>query len=521
MVETESLAFVNGRVLTEAGEVEALLIEGGQVVAVGSSTAIARASPTGVHRTHLGGRLVLPGLIDAHMHLKECVTAEAGVDLRPCRTIAELVERLAASARTEPLGPILGWGWDQEHLAEHRYPTRAELDRVSADRPVVAYRICRHVAVANSPALEFAGLSERSPDPPRGHLGRDAGGLDGLLAEAALLALRPLEAAVFAARPHLVRELLERAASYGLTTLAPLSAEPGELSVVEDALRRVGYPVRLRAFVRAGAQLSPARLASLRTGTALRVVGVKIHADGSLGARTAWLSEPYSDLPDELPWGHVAPEELEEAVRGATARELPVAIHAIGDRALANALAVLASERTVGSPRVEHASLVPPDLLEELVRRRPIVVVQPRFVTSDAWIPERLGPERARFTYRFRTFLARGLTVAGSSDAPIEPLDPWTGLQAAVAPRPPWAPGEELSAEQALGLYTTGAAPAVGGGVGTLAPGAPADFVVLTSPRLAAAIDLGAAGVEATYRDGIASYVRSNSTAGESPTRRG
>jgi hypothetical protein len=245
-------------------------------------------------------------------------------------------------------------------------------------------------------------------------------------------------------------------------------------------------------------------------GCLVRVSGVKAITDGSFGARTAWLSEPYDDLPSETGFPVGSSDELADGIAEAGRLGLQVALHAIGDRAVYRVLRLLQVANAGPTPRIEHASLVPPNLYPMLDRVRPHLVVQPRFVVSDSWLPERLGTVRARFAYPFRSLLDRGYRLAGSSDAPVESFDPWTGIAAAVH-RGDRRPGgrdrggsEQISVEAAVRLYTIGAGAALEEpGLGTLEAGAPADLVRLSTTTLEAALAAGRGAVAETWRDGV------------------
>jgi predicted amidohydrolase YtcJ len=502
-----AVAWVNGRVYTGHRWVEALLVEGDRVVAASTSSEVRRGRPTGTTTVDLAGRWVLPGLIDAHLHLARSVLAPLGVDLNGVTSVRALVARVRRRLEGGRHEPLLGWGWDQERFSERRWPSRDDLDKLPTDRPIVLHRHCLHAAVVNSAALEMVGLDDASADPPRGRLGRSDGRLDGLLFEDALARLRPLEAKAFDLAVPGVRRFFDRAASVGLTTIAPMTADPREIRAAVGAYDREPLPVRLRWYVRADRLSALSSRISARERDDVRLSGVKIVADGSLGARTAWLEEPYSDAPDEsgLPLGTA--QEMTASVRSATARRLPVAVHAIGDRALRRVVEVLEAERTIGTPRIEHASVTPPILVDALAHLGASIVVQPHFLPSDAWLPKRLGDGRARWTYAFRTLRDRGLTVAGSSDAPVEPIDPWTGVNAAVAPRPTYSKGEELLPQEAVEMYTSAAGRALGEPwLGTLEPGAWADLVVLGVHGWETLLERGAAAIQETYRGGALTY---------------
>lgn len=514
MTDAAGGAWVNGRVLTGTRSVEALLVEAGQVVVAGSDEQVRRARGTGTPVADLGGRVVIPGLIDAHVHVGRTLLMRHGLDLSDVRSRGELLERVAqANAGRTGLTPLLGGGWDETPWPDRRYPTREELDTAAGDLPVVLYRHCEHIAVVNSATLDQIGVDASSPDPPRGRLGRANGDLDGTLAEGALGLLRPIEESAMLAHRTALPDLLRETARFGLTSLAPVLVGSAELDLLHGAAVAPDCPVRFRVYVRPEA-LPAARDRPKCPGEGgLRVAGVKLVADGSFGARTAWLEEPYHDAPGETGFSLLGERAFTEAIAAAAAEDLPVAVHAIGDRALHQVLTILRSDPGAGTPRVEHASLTPPPLITELLRLRPDLVVQPRFVPSDTMLPERLGPERCRWTYAFRTLSDHGLLLAGSSDAPVESLDPWTGIAAAVAPRTGPSRGEELLVSEALDLYTLNAGRVLGDpGLGTLEPGAPGDLVILDANSWEAAVGMGRAAVRSTYRAGRPTYERPRAT---------
>jgi predicted amidohydrolase YtcJ len=239
---------------------------------------------------------------------------------------------------------------------------------------------------------------------------------------------------------------------------------------------------------------------------------VKAFADGAFGPRTAWLSSPYSDETAGS-GGPVGDDRvIAERLASAAGAGLAPAVHAIGDRGLARALGMVAP--WTGDPdrppaRIEHAALTPPELLTSLASVRPFLVVQPGFLLSDHWLGRRLGRDRARWAYAFRTLIDHGLSLAGSSDAPFDPLDPWRGIRAAVRRSDAWgrsanpSPLEALTAEEALGLYTRSAAGALGDPtLGHLEAGAPGNLVVLDTPNLEGALSGDRVPVAETWVEG-------------------
>jgi len=242
------------------------------------------------------------------------------------------------------------------------------------------------------------------------------------------------------------------------------------------------------------------------------VVGTKGFADGAFGPRTAWLSEPYADRPGECGIAVESDEAISEALAFAENLGLAPAMHAIGDRAIVRALRLIAPYvAREGAPvRLEHVALTPPGVLSALDEVRPALVVQPGFVWSDGWLPQRLGPERVRWAYAFRTLADRGHLLVGSSDAPYDPADPWRGVRAATARRDevgrsanPY-PGEALALEEAVALYTRHGGRALGEpDLGSLEVGGAADLIVLTVPGLSDALRAGASAVRETWVAGV------------------
>lgn len=407
-----------------------------------------------------------------------------------------------------PHGPILGWGWDQENLEEKRYPTRDDVDRIPTERPIILRRVCGHAAVLNSAALDTLKVGENPEDPPGGIYGRDPQGrLTGLLFDNALVPLFHFSLQALRAGPEQVRRTLDYAASMGLTTLVPVESPSDEIEIAADLASKAPLPTRLRFYI--DMRDLDAAPSFLRKGgdEDWRLVGMKAETDGSFGAHTALLVENYSDQPTTgIPlWSD---EELAAGLERSRELGLQPALHAIGDRAMDRALRLLEALPSAGRPRIEHASLTPPSLFHRLDRVRPFLVVQPHFVVTDWWVPQRLGAERARWTYAFKTLADRGHPLAGSSDSPVEPLDPWTGLEAAMNRAPgtvfgDLTAGERLSAERAMTLYTKGCGESVlEPRLGILAPGSPADYLVLETASLDAAIQVGRKALMETWHDG-------------------
>ena len=511
MGSTDDTLLYDGRVLTggpsTAGSV---LVEGGRVIAVGTRRELLRQRGRGTGLLDLRGALVVPGLIDSHLHLGELVRARAGVDLRGARTRKAFEARLRAWAEGHPDGPILGSGWDQDAFGGGAWPHRRWIDALVPDRPVLLDRVCRHVTVVNSRALERMGWAAGQGDPPGGRVGRDPDGSpNGLLFDRAVEPLAPWREEFLERRAGAVREELERLAALGVTEIGAMSVGPEELELLLRLDRADPLPIGVAAYLHAD-RWSAAALPRPPSGAPnVAVAGVKAHLDGALGPRTAWLEAPYDDAPLER--GLPAPSsEARSAVLSAAAdRGLAVALHALGDLAVRAAVELLAGLRPPGGGRIEHASVTPPELLGRLRRSGATVVIQPSFRWSDRWLAARLGAPRARFAHAFRTLLDRGVSLAGSSDAPVESPDPWEGLRAAVRSAPHLRSDETLPARTALELYTRGGARALGRpDLGAIRPGAWADMVVLSVARWPEAIARGGAAVRSVWRHGVGRSVR-------------
>jgi predicted amidohydrolase YtcJ len=489
-------AWVNGRVFTGSGFAEGFLVEGGKVRFVGPDDAVRRARGPGSDVVDLRGRLVLPGLIDLHMHLTDTALQREGVDLRGARSREEVAERVRGRLTSGSSVPLIGFGWDSALWPDPRELTRDELDRLSSEQPIVLHQVSMHAAALNSRALTDLGIAEPAIDPPGGRFGRyGTGRLNGLLYDSALAGLytSPLSREWVRVNQPAFRRLLDEASRLGLTTICPVSASPEEIEATA-ALAEKELPIRVRFYLDLRSLGRYPSLPAPRPDSGWRVVGVKAITDGALGTRTAWLNAPYADAPEESGFPIWDDADLERGLRDAKALGLQPALHAIGDRALERVVALLSRVETPGTARIEHASMTPPALWADLEKLRPLLVVQPHFVETDRWLMTRLGPERARWTYAFRTLTDHGFPLGGASDSPVEPLDPWTGLRAAVsrAPRSEFGrltASERLAPIEAFKLYTWNAGPILGDlGLGRLAVGSSADFVITSTLSLDAAL---------------------------------
>ena len=497
---------------------EAMAIKDGAILALGDESDVKRFVGPGTHVIDLEGRAVLPGLSDAHVHGLALGRSLGWVDLSDASSISELVGKLGERVgRLRPGEWLVGFGWDHERFEERRLPTKRDLDLISAQRPIVLFRKCWHLCVVNSAVLGLIEPGEMEELLSRGLALAEPGTNEpsGVLLEDALDVVRrlmpePSELDVLRA----VRRAIREALSKGLTCLHWIAERPEELAIIM-ALRARGE-LKIRLYLLFPVWMLEHLLAlGLRTGFGdpwVRIGAVKLILDGSLGARTAYLREPYSDAPGErgkLPYRE---EELREIALKAHKAGLQLAIHAIGDGAIELALKVLSE--LPGGPssmrhRLEHASVLDPGLIDEMARLGVVASVQPRFVVSDFWVDERLGISRARWAYPFRSLLRAGVILAAGSDAPIEPIDPFEGVRAAIGEAQ--REEERISLWDALRAYTLGAAYASfqEGFYGSLSPGRAADLAVLScGPEELRSGELEEVQVDATFVLGRLAYSR-------------
>jgi hypothetical protein len=348
-------------------------------------------------------------------------------------------------------------------LSERRLPGKRDIDDISSDNPVVLTRVCGHISLLNSVAIRVLGLEGvRGP----GYEIDESGSLTGIIGEGAqedAFGRMPKRSSQECLEDILSAEL--EAARCGLATLHCVLSEDGykqELEALASLAVLGNASLRYRVYVpfQAVGYLAESGLRTKLNNERLRVNGVKMYADGSLGASTAALREPYADDPENVGVLRHSDDELAELVGRADSENYQVIIHAIGDRAIEQAVSALSSVSGGRNPRrhrVEHASLLPKDLRSKMRKHDICATVQPSFIVSDSWAARRLGEERVNDLYPLRSMLDEGIVASGSSDAPVEPLSPIVGMWAAMV-RGGYAEQEKLSLPQSVALYTNNAA---------------------------------------------------------------
>lgn len=485
--------------------VQAVAVAGGRVIAFGSDADVMNTAGPGTRVVKLEGRTVLPGLIDAHLHLLGYAMTLDKLAVDGMKSLEAVKRTVADRVAGRPAGEwIIGRGWDQDRWLEKREPTRHDLDQVSPDHPVYLQRNCHHVGVANTAALRLAGITKDTPDPEGGQIDRDplTGEPTGMLREHAQgLILRVLPDMPHERRRELLRQAINEALSYGITQVHTddVDRSAGGFDEAEDLFGMVGpegIPFRVTQMIPVG-MLKEATERGIKTGSGTewyRYGQVKIFADGSLGGRTAALLEPYTDDPSTKGLYMYSDGEFKALVAEAHRLGNQVGCHAIGDGAAQLFIdAVAEAERATPRPdsrhRLIHCQIMNEQQMDRMKTLGMVADIQPVFLKSDGyWFTERVGEKRARTSYAWRTLLEKGIPLCGGSDAPIEPLNIWFGVYAAVTrqdlngyPAGGWQPEQKLSVAEALDMYTTGASYSTfeEGFKGALAPGMAADLVVV------------------------------------------
>lgn len=508
---SNSVALYGGTVVTLDGKntiTPAVLISDGKVALTGSDAAVLVATPRGAAKINLGGRTVIPGMTDSHMHLHSYGFAIQRLRLNDCPSIAEMTRLVAERAAQVPAGEwILGRGWDQDFFAEKRFATRDDLDHVAPNHPVLLTRCCGHASVANSLVLQIAGITDATPDPEGGHIQRDAAGrATGVLIDrAAGLVTEKIPAPAYEQKKRALGLAIERALAAGLVAVHP--DDVGTSGSFETSARLYhelaaeGRTIRVYQDVsgRALPELLERGLVTGDGNDVYKVGAIKLFADGSLGALSAALREPYVGAPDNRGLTIHDQETFTQMVTEAHAAGMQVAIHAIGDRAMDNSLdAIEAALAKYPRPnhrhRIVHCQIMSKDLIERFARVGVVADIQPRFLQTDKrWAEERVGVERCRTSYAWKSLAAAGVPTAGGSDAPVEPLEPLLGIYSAVTreaveggPRGGWFPDEKLTPEEALRLFCLGGAYAAfeEGRRGSIETGKLGDVVVLSDNPL-------------------------------------
>jgi predicted amidohydrolase YtcJ len=482
---------------------EAVAIHGNRIFALGTTTEIKKLASNTTKIINAKKRLVLPGFNDAHTHFLSGGFQLSSVDLRDANTPQEFAERIRLFASKLPKGRwITGGDWDHERWPDAKLPTKELIDSFTPDIPIFVNRLDGHMALANSLALELAGVTRQTLDPPGGVIVRDpkTGEPTGILKDAAQsFVWKVVSPSTFDEKLGAARAASEYAARLGVTSVQDMSAG-ADVGVYQTLLDRGELKTRIYAVspLPAWERLAATGVRAHFGSEMLRVGGLKGFSDGSLGSTTALFYDPYRDDPGTsgIPGDEMFPEgAMLERVLKADRAGLQIMIHAIGDRANDLILSIFEqAEKENGVRdrrfRIEHAQHLRSQDIPRFSRDRVIASMQPYHAIDDGrWAEKRIGKERAKTTYAFRSLIDSGTTLAFGSDWTVAPLNPILGIYAAATRRTldgknskGWVPEQKISVEEAVRAYTVGSAYAEFQETvkGTITPGKLADVVLLS-----------------------------------------
>jgi predicted amidohydrolase YtcJ len=486
---------------------QAVAVRGDRIQAVGENAEILRLKGPQTQVIDVGGKFLMPGFNDAHVHLSEGGSQALNVDLVGVKSLDEFRARIRANAEKAAPGDwILGGGWDENLWPVKTVPTRWDVDEVSGDHPVFLGRVDGHIAVANTRALKLASITIASRDPKGGKIDRDANSQPtGILRETARQAVfDAIPAPTHDKRRQAMERALAQAAQWGVTSVQDNSATWEDFQVLEEIEKDGKLTARVSEWLPFNDSLDkleskrkqhPASDLMLHTGM------LKGFMDGSLGSHTAALLEPYSDDPTNSGLPRYDAPKLNDMTKERVLAGFQVGLHAIGDKGVQMALDAFAEAQKAAKEkkvkaanggddyrmRVEHAQVVTP---QQVVRFRDLKVIasmQPCQLLSDMkWAESRLGAKRAEYSYAWAEFLKLGVPLAFGTDYPVEPITPFRGLYAAITRKSEdgkaeYFPDQKISMDQAIAGYTTGSAFAefAEKQKGLIVPGMLADLVVL------------------------------------------
>lgn len=516
--------YYNGLIRTSAqpgSVVKWLLVKDGKVEAVGKKLPL----PAGATLVDLRGRVLLPSLTDAHAHIADIGEELSEVDLTAAKTPEEAASMTKDFATKHPTeGALVGNNWDQSSWPGQAFPNRATLDALFPDRSVILYRVDGHSAWLNTFALHAFHIWEKKSDPEGGKIVRDAKGEPtGVLIDTAMKELSVLSGQTSDEETdEHIKVAVEEALSMGITSIHDAAATPRQVEAIRRLLKGGRLSFRFYEMVHTDdPQELPKILArgiekDSENGR-LTVRAVKLFADGAMGSRGAAFEEPYSDDPGNRGLLQMSEEELERNMRAIDAKGFQIAVHAIGT--LGNQVTIDAFEKALGSkirekrPRLEHAQVLTLAQIRRIAKLGIIASMQPIHCTSDMkWIEKRIGRKRARYSYAWASVLNAGIPLAFGSDAPVDDLNPWHGMFAAIRrqtadfkPSTGFNPQERISLPEAYRAYTEGAAFARFSEkeLGSLQKGKWADFIIVAKdPFKASPRKLRDMQVEETYVGG-------------------
>jgi predicted amidohydrolase YtcJ len=479
--------------------VESVVVENGRIIDLGSHHEInLQWGRAGSKMVDLGGKMVTPGLIDSHLHLSGLVFNFIDLDLTGTKSKTEMLGKIKQKADTiEPGNWLIGMGWDENLFTEGTTPTIEELDYVAPHCPIFLKRICYHAFLVNSKALEMIDYHPSKEVPKGGSVVLDPQtkkptGM--LLESASQLITKHIPEKTYEELKNGLGLGMKFAIKKGLTSVH--TNDPAYLGGLEQTYKMYDELINQEKYdLRCNLLIDYPFLPALKEkgmfggfgNEKLQIGAIKIFADGAFGRRTALLSEPYNDEPSQYGEAMQTQDVLFNMVKDAREQFFPIAVHTIGDQALENVLDILDQFPKVNyRDRIIHTSLVREDLVKRLADPSRIADIQPRFVVGDyPWVIDRIGKDRERHLYAWKTLLSEGVLCAGGSDTPVEPVDPLLGIHAAVTRKTPghletWNESQKISMLEAVKLFTIGGAYATNEEAkkGTISRGKLADMTV-------------------------------------------
>ncbi len=501
--------YFNGKIYVERDRfVDAVLVEDGVISKIGTYEEVTEGLCPKCEKEliDLGGKTMIPGFNDSHQHLLNSGRAMSNVRLAGSTKLTDLIERgreFIASRELVPGDVIVGSGWNQDYFTdEARMPTRYDLDKISTEYPIIFSRACGHISVANSKALELAGITRDTEPLPGGVIYHDENGEpNGLTSENAQRQVRKIVPSTSV--DTVVRNLkvgMKYAAAYGITSVQPNDIRTADYKIImegydklyetyPDAIRvyhqsNIPDPVLFREFLESGHQTG--------AGNDMQKFGpLKLFVDGSLGARTAWMKKPYADDPSTSGVPTMTDEQLDELVQIADSHDTQVAIHAIGDAAIQQVLdaysKVIEGRNNKNRHAVIHVQVTDQAMLDTFYNKDILAQVQPIFIDYDMnVIYDRVGKELAETSYNFGTLFRMGVHTSYGTDSPVEDMQPFHNLYCAVTRKrlredKVYLPGERVDIYDAIDQYTIGSAYCSfdEDRKGRIKPGYLADFAVL------------------------------------------
>lgn len=501
--ESADIVFLNGKIYTLDENnplAEALAVKGDKIVFTGSNEKVKEKIGKETLVVDLEGKTVIPGLIDAHVHFFSYGSSLKELNFVGTKSISEILEIVKRNLPNYKKGEwITGHGWDHEDWEKKEFPTYKEISEITPDNPVYFTRVDGHAGWANKKAMEIAGITKETKDPPGGKIIRDERGEPtGVFIDTAQnLIEKHIPPRSHDWKKDAILRAQEECIKLGLTEVHEAGTPEDILDIYRELLREGKLKIRIYAMLSGEEHFKKymGKPPVIREGGKLTVRAVKLFMDGALGSRGAFLFEPYSDDPENYGLLLMDENRLYEITKSALKSGYQVCVHAIGDKA--NYLALNAFEKAIKETgikdhrlRIEHAQVLRPEDMHRFSELGVIPSMQPTHATSDMyWAEKRLGVERAKGAYAWKSIMKKGAKIAGGSDFPVENPNPLWGFFSAITrydhngwPEGGWHPEEKMTREEALRCFTVNAAySAFEENIkGTLKPGMLADFVVLS-----------------------------------------